>query len=110
MVTKRAFWNDMNRHRQTDYRCVAETYIVECSRADAQLPTVPHLTVWRHQDDGAADPELGEVPYSHDWISVASALGTREEIDQLYRELTTEAAILELRDSEENFNRKQVPA
>lgn len=96
MVTKRTFWNDMNKHRNTSYRCVNNKYIVEYGHGP--LTEKNSLSVWRHQKDGSADPDAGEMAYPHAWVKVASARGDPDDMDALYRELTTEQAILDLRD------------
>ena len=103
MVTKRKFWSEMNRHKNTKYRCVNGKYIIEYG--DGPLTETNNISVWRHQKDGGADHDKGEVSYPHAWVKVASAQGDPDEMDDIWSDLTTEKAILELRDSEDNDNR-----
>lgn len=96
MTTKAEFFREMNKHGHTSYRCVNETYIVEYGHGP--LTEQDHITVWRHERDGAADESKGEESLPHEWVKVTRAFGSPDEMERLWATFTTEASILAHRD------------
>lgn len=103
MTTVSEFTNAMNKHANTSYRAVNNKYVVEFSHG--VMSRTDRISIWRHQRDGGADESKGEEGYGHGWVLVARTWGESGALDSTYSELTTEQAILDLRDSDRNANR-----
>lgn len=103
MTTVSEFTDEMNKHANTSYRAVNNKYVVEFSHG--VMSRTDRISVWRHERDGEADESNGEEGYPHPWVLVARTWGERGSLASTYLNLTTEQAILDLRDSDRNANR-----